>query len=336
MGSETLQEAGHGPSHSPPAHSCAPIGRNGRPITGLEPRRPIDSAEHHWCGQSYITQPSREYLQHTGIIYSLYLSQRDASLSAKVSAKKIPACPAAPRLPAELNEDAPTYMISSNHGLTANVGYWNSRPLLQLRARAQYRNGAPRTILLTLEFAEVDALERDIGRAEALLNEHNTRTHAGPARLLFRQLSTPNSRRLHHLEVSHWQGYVRAFMRRFFINPQGDLYLTKDGIQYNADQLAILRWLFPLIHREFATAARYADQMGAREQETMDLILAHERKLQAEQARQCDPRLHGRDEADSHADSPRVAGAAPASNGHAETTSPSRLWPPRKEHPCPS
>ena len=132
-------------------------------------------------------------------------------------------------------------MISSNHGLTANVGYWNSRPLLQLRARAQYRNGAPRTILVTLEFAEVDALEQDIGRAEALLNEHNTRTHAGTAQLLFRQLATPNSRRLHHLEVSHWQGYVRAFMRRFLINPQGDLYLTKDGIQYNADQLAILR-----------------------------------------------------------------------------------------------
>ena len=156
---------------------------------------------------------------------------------------------------------------------------------------------------------------------EALLNERNTRTHAGPAQLLFRQLSTQDSRRLRHLEVSRWKGYVGASMRRFFINPRGDLYPKKDGIQYNADQLAILRRLFPLIHREFATAARYTDQMGTREQETMDLILAHERELQAKQAGQCDPRLHSRDEVNSHVDSPRVAGAAPARNVHAETTS---------------
>ena len=63
-------------------------------------------------------------------------------------------------------------------------------------------------------------------------------------------------------------------------------------------------------------AARNADQMGAREQETMDLILAQERELQAEEARQRDPGLQGQDEVDSHA-----AGAAPASNGRAETTS---------------
>ena len=173
-------------------------------------------------------------------------------------------------------------MISSNHGLTAHVGYWNSPPLLQLCTRVQDRNGAPRTILVTLELAELDALEWNIGRAEALLNEHNTRMHAGPARLLFRQLSTLDSGRLHQLEVSRWQGYVRASVRRFFINSQGDLYPTKDGIQYNVDQLAILRWLFPLICRDFAMAARNADQTGARKQETMDLILAHERELQAE------------------------------------------------------
>ena len=98
------------------------------------------------------------------------------------SAQKIPARPAVPRLPAETTEDALTYMISSNHGLTAHVGYWNSRPLLQLRAWAQERNGAPRAILVMMELAELDALERDIGRVEALLNEHNTRMHA----LLFR------------------------------------------------------------------------------------------------------------------------------------------------------
>ena len=89
-----------------------------------------------------------------------------------------------------------------------------------------------------------------------------------------------------------------------------------DGIQYNADQLATLMHLFPLIHRDFATGARNADLMGACEQETMDLILAHERELLAEEACQHDPRLQGRYEVDSHA-----AGAAPARNGHAETAS---------------
>ena len=113
--------------------------------------------------------------------------------------------------------------------------------------------------------------------------------HAGPARLLFRQLSTPDSGWLRLLEVSRGQGYVRASVRRFYINPQGDLYPRKDSIQYNTDQLAILRRLFPLIRRDFATAARNADQMGAREHETMDLILAHERELQAEEARSTTP-----------------------------------------------
>ena len=166
------------------------------------------------------------------------------------SAQKIPACPAMPRLPAEPTEDAQTYMISSNHGLTAHVGYWKSRLLLQLCARAQDRHGAQCAILVALELAELHALEWDIGRAEALRTEHNTRSLACLAWLLFLQLSNPDSGWLHHLEVRHWQGYVR----RFFINPQGDLYPTKDGIQYNADQLAILKWLFPLIRRDFATA----------------------------------------------------------------------------------
>ena len=119
-----------------------------------------------------------------------------------------------------------------------------------------------------------------------------------------------NSGWLRHLEVSRWQCYVRASVRRFFINPQGDLYPTKDGIQYNADQLAILRRLFPLIRRDFATAARNADQMGAREQETMDLILAHECKRK---------RLASATQGfkvDSHA-----SGAAPARNRPAETAS---------------
>ena len=136
--------------------------------------------------------------------------------------------------------------------------------------------------------------------------------HAGPVWLLFGQLSTPDSRQLRHLEVSHWHGYVRASVKRFFINPQGDLYPTKDGIQYNVDKQGILKRLIPLIRRNFATAPWNADQMGPREQETMDLILAHERKLEAEHPCQCDPRLHGRDEVNSHADSPRAAAPAPS------------------------
>ena len=185
----------------------------------------------------------KEYLHHTSIVFLALPSLLDASQPTMASATKIPARPAVamPRLLAEPTEDA---------------------------------------ILVTLELAELDALEWDISWAETLLNEHNTRMHAGPAGLLFCQLSTPDSRGLIHLDVSHWQGYVSASVRRFFINPQGDLYLTKDGIQYIVDQLGILRRLIPLIQRDFATAARNADQMGARAQETMDLILAHERELQ--------------------------------------------------------
>ena len=168
------------------------------------------------------------------------------------SAQKIPARLAAPRLPAELTEYAPTYMISSNLRLRAHVSYWNCRPLLQLCALAQDRNGAPHAILVTLELAELDALEWDIGRAEALLNEHNTRMHAGPARLFFRQLSILDSGWLLHLEVSCWQGYVRASVRRFFINPQGDLYPTKDGIQYNS------HWFAETLQRPPGTPMRWA------------------------------------------------------------------------------
>ena len=269
--------------------SCHVISKP-RPITSLETCRPTDSVEHHWYWQSFITQTSREYLHHTSI--SFYLP--DASLPTMASAQKIPTPLATPRLPAEPTEDAETNMISSNLGLTAHVAYWNSRPLLQLCARAQDRNGAPCTILVMLELAELDALEQDIGRAEALLNEHNTRTHAGRAWLLFHQLST-------RIRVSY--AIWRLVVGRAMWGPPwggssstaGWSYPTKDGIQYNGDQLAILRRLFSLICRDFATATRNADQMGAREQETMDLILAHERELQAEEARQCDPGLRCRD-----------------------------------------
>ena len=133
-----------------------------------------------------------------------------------------------------------------------------------------------------------------------------------PARLLFHQLSTEYSGRLCHLEVRRWQGSVKASMRRFFINPQGELYLTKDGIRYIVDQLSILRRLIPLIRRDFATAAQIANGMGAQEQESMDLILAHEHELQEEHAHQRNLRLHSQDEVNSRADSPSATPPASA------------------------
>ena len=279
--------------------------------------------------------------------YSLYPPY--ASQPAIASAQMIPTRPATPRLPAESTEDAPSYMISSNHGLTAHVGYWNSRPLLQLRAWARDRNGAPRTILVMLELAELDAMEWDIGWAEALLNEHNNRTHAGPAGLLFRQLSIPDSEQLRHLEVSHWQGYVRASLRRFFINPQGDLYPTKDGIQYNADQLAILRWLFPLIRRDFAKAAgtpiRWVPVNRRPWTASWPMNASCKRKKLASAplglkagmrsiAMPLGPPPPGTDMLRPHHQRP--PSLSPPLVVVVRTSSPSRLWPLRKEDLCPS
>ena len=42
---------------------------------------------------------------------------------------------ASTRLPSEPTEDTPVYVISSNHGLTADVPYWNEQDLLQLCAQ---------------------------------------------------------------------------------------------------------------------------------------------------------------------------------------------------------
>ena len=67
-----------------------------------------------------------------------------------------------------------------------------------------------RTVLVTLELSEIEALERDISQVESLLQEHNARTRQGAAQLLFRQISTADSGCYRHLEVSRWQGYVRA------------------------------------------------------------------------------------------------------------------------------
>ena len=183
---------------------------------------------------------------------------------------------ALPKLPSESAEDIPVYVILSKHGWTAHVSYWNGQALLQLCAQCQDRNGSQCSIMVTLDLSE--ALERDISRAETLLQEHNVRTHKGTARLLFHQLSTEDSRHYRHLEVSQWQGFVRASMQRFLINNQSQLCPTRDSVQYNAEQLKVLRRLLPQLCDDFQTAARSAQHMTEQEQDTMALILAREQK----------------------------------------------------------
>ena len=81
----------------------------------------------------------------------------------------VAAAAASPRLPSEPAEDTPVHVISSNHGLTAHVSYWNGQALIQLRAQCQDRNGLQRSIMVTLDAPEVEALTRDIARAENML-----------------------------------------------------------------------------------------------------------------------------------------------------------------------
>ena len=156
------------------------------------------------------------------------------------------------------------------------MSYWNGQALLQLCAPYQDRNGSQCSIMVTLDLSEVEALERDIGRAETLLQEHNVRTCRGTARLHFHQLSTEDSRHYRHLEVSQWEGFVRASIQRFLINNQSQLYPTRDSVQYNAEQLEVLQRLLPQLYDDFQRAARSAQHMT--EQDTMALILAREQK----------------------------------------------------------
>ena len=213
---------------------------------------------------------------------------------------------ALPRLPSESSEDIPVYVIFSKHGWTAHVSYWNGQALLQLCAQCQDRNGSQCSIMVTLDLSEVEALERDISRAETLLQEHNVRTRKGTAQLLFHQFSTEASRHYRHLEVSQWQGFVRASMQRFLINNQSQLCPTRDSVQYNAEQLEVLRRLLPQLCDDFQTAARSAQHMTEQEQDTMALILAQEQKDSPQQ-----PHNDGMDEVDSHDLSP--CATAPAS-----------------------
>ena len=163
--------------------------------------------------------------------------------------------------------------------------------------------------MVTLDLSEVEALERDISRAETLLQEHNVRTRKGTARLLFHQLSTEDSRHYRHLEVSQWQGFVRASMQRFLINNQSQLCPTRDSVQYNAEQLEVLRCLLPQLCDDFQTAARSAQHMIEQEQDHMAFILAREQNDMEDSQQQ--PHNDGMDEVDSHDLSSRAT--APAS-----------------------
>ena len=181
----------------------------------------------------------------------------------KNNARKIcttAAATASPRLPSEPAEDTPVYVISSIHGFTAHDSYWNGRALLQLCAQCQDRNGAQHHG--ALDAVEVEALARDIAWVENMLQEPNAWMCDLAACPLFRQLSAKDTERYGHLEVSRWQGHVCASVQEFFINNQSQLCPNKDGFQHNAEQLGVLRYLLPLMHYDFITAARTTQQMS--------------------------------------------------------------------------
>ena len=102
------------------------------------------------------------------------------------------------RIPSESAEDITVYVIFSTYIWTAHVSYWNGQALLQLCAQCQDRNDSQCSIMVILDLSEVEALERDISRAETLLQEHNVKTRKGTGRLLFHQLSTEDSRHYRH------------------------------------------------------------------------------------------------------------------------------------------
>ena len=140
-------------------------------------------------------------------------------------------------------ENKLVYVIFGNHGPTAHVGYWNGYTLPQLHTQCQDHNECQRNIMFTLDLDEVQALEHDIFWAQAILQEHSARTREWSAHPFFCCHSMEDYGWLRHLEVSCWQDYVRVSARRYCNNLQAQLCPTKDGIQYNTDQLSLLRRL---------------------------------------------------------------------------------------------
>ena len=85
-------------------------------------------------------------------------------------------------------------------------------------------------------------------------------------------------------------------MQRFLINNQSQLCPTRDSVQYNAEQLEVLRRLLPQLCDDFQTAARSAQYMTEQEQDTMAVILAREQKDMEDSPQQ--PNNDGVDEVD--------------------------------------
>ena len=126
--------------------------------------------------------------------------------------------------------------------------------------------------------------------------------------LQLQTVSAKDTRHYRHLELIRWQGHVRVSVRRFFINNQSQLYPTRDGVQYNAKQLGVLKRMFLLIRNDFAMAARTAQQMSEQEQDTMALILAWEQN--DTEGSQQPQEEEAADEVDSPATSPRTVAVA--------------------------
>ena len=99
--------------------------------------------------------------------------------------------------------------------------------------------------MVTLDTDELDGMECDSPRAEALLYKHISINKNNFAHLLLHWLSSKDSEFLRHLGVSCWQDSARASIQRFFNNPQAQLCPTKDGIEYIANQLMVLKCLIP-------------------------------------------------------------------------------------------
>ena len=78
-----------------------------------------------------------------------------------------------------------------------------------------------------------------------------------------------NSGSHHKLKVSHLQGYMKASISQLFINDQGHLCPTHDGINFNNEQLVILRRFLPLLWDDFCTVASCTLQMTEHKKDTL-------------------------------------------------------------------
>ena len=148
-----LLEAGHCPSHSHPAHACAPLRCVGELVASLLTVRNITDV-----GGPIRHSPQGQPTPHQCLFSDLFAGRMPPFTTNTMAPthnknhahKGFSAAGAPPILPSEPTKDTPVYVISSNHGLTDHVSYWNVRPLLQLRAQCQDRNSPQCGIMITL------------------------------------------------------------------------------------------------------------------------------------------------------------------------------------------